>query len=92
MFNFALILIATARTGSDEFGKNNIGTLMVGKESTVSKRNTVCQLSVNVLSTGLLSASNYTMQVLYSPIREGLDRIHVNGEWLEVGFFSLRNM
>ena len=47
--------------------------------------------AINLLSTVLLSASNYTIQCLVSPNRKDLDRAHKAGRWLDIGVPSLRN-
>ena len=46
---------------------------------------------INILSTVLLSASNYTLQCLVSPGREDLDKAHKEGRWLDIGVPSIRN-
>ena len=48
-------------------------------------------LLINVLSTLLLSASNYTMQCLHSPTRAEVDRAHAAKNWVEIGIPSWRN-
>lgn len=50
------------------------------------------RLLINVLSTCLLSASSYTMQVLVSPTRTELDKAHAKGDWLDIGASGLRNL
>lgn len=47
---------------------------------------------INVLSSLLLSASNYTMQVLNAPTRSECDKAHARGDWLDIGITSLRNI
>ena len=47
---------------------------------------------INVLSTLLLGASNYTMQCLSAPTREELDNAHMQGRWLDIGVPSIRNL
>lgn len=53
---------------------------------------TAVHVLINVLSTLLLSASNYTMQVLSSPRRSDLDMAHKKGQWLDIGILSVRNI
>lgn len=48
--------------------------------------------AINVLSTLLLGASNYTMQCLTSPTREEIDRAHSRHVWLDIGIPSVRNL
>lgn len=47
---------------------------------------------INILSSLLLSASNYTMQVLNAPTRSECDKAHARGDWLDIGITSLRNI
>ena len=49
-------------------------------------------LVINVLSTLLLGASNYTMQCLSSPTRSEIDKAHSQRIWLDVGVPSVRNL
>jgi hypothetical protein len=51
----------------------------------------VTHLLVNILSTLLLGASNYAMQVASSPLRADVDRAHRQQVWLDIGVFSFRN-
>ncbi|KAF2741451.1 hypothetical protein EJ04DRAFT_480852 [Polyplosphaeria fusca] len=61
-------------------------------EKTLSRLNSGVHVLINALSTVLLSASNYTMQVLSSPSREDLDKAHNNGQWFDVGVLSTHNL
>lgn len=49
-------------------------------------------LLLNVLATLALGATNYTMQILASPIRDDLDRAHKEGVWLHFGVSGLKNL
>lgn len=49
-------------------------------------------LAINVLSTLLLGASNYSMQCLSSPTRNEIDKAHSKGIWLDIGVPSVRNL
>jgi hypothetical protein len=49
-------------------------------------------LIINILSTGLLSASNYCMQHLNAPSRQDVDRAHENRTWLSIGVQNFRNL
>lgn len=49
-------------------------------------------LIINILSTGLLAASNYCMQYLNAPTREDVDQAHKNDRWLSIGVTSSRNV
>jgi hypothetical protein len=88
--NIAMIVIgARTKLGYDRDG---VATLTEGDETTVSRWNTIGHIFINVLSTVLLSASNYTMQVLNAPTRKEIDRAHANGQWLDVGILSVHNL
>jgi hypothetical protein len=69
-----------------------VGTLFQGACKTARGWNVVIHLVVNALSTLLLVASNYCMQVLSSPNREELVRAHSRRYWLHIGVPSLRNL
>lgn len=49
---------------------------------------------INVLSTVLLSGSNYCMQVCSAPTRRDIDLAHssATAKWLDIGVPSLRNL
>ena len=53
---------------------------------------TIAQLIINILATLLLTASNYCMQVLSSPLREEVDAAHAAKEWLYIGVPNCRNL
>lgn len=49
-------------------------------------------LAINLLSTILLSGSNYCMQCLSAPTRSDIDSAHHAGRWLDIGIMSIRNL
>ena len=49
-------------------------------------------LAINILSTGLLAASNMCMQILCAPTREEVDAAHARHKWLGIGISSLKNL
>lgn len=55
-------------------------------------RNTIWHLVINILSTSMLAASNYCMQLLCAPTRSNINRAHSEGVWLDIGVQSLRNL
>lgn len=55
-------------------------------------RNRIWHLAINVLSTAMLSASNYCMQLLCAPNRSNVDKAHAHGVWLDIGIPSIRNL
>jgi hypothetical protein len=88
--NIALVVVGT-RTYSG-YDKDGVSTILEGDEAGISGLNTLIHVIINALSTILLSASNYTMQVLISPTRDEIDSAHGAGKWFEIGLFSLRNL
>lgn len=49
-------------------------------------------LLINILSTTILSSSNYCAQFLGALRREDVDRAHFRGSWLDIGIPSVRNI
>jgi hypothetical protein len=47
---------------------------------------------INVMSTILLTSTNYAMQILCASTRHEIDRVHARGQWLEVGIMSIHNL
>jgi hypothetical protein len=58
----------------------------------VRRIGTAVHLWINVLSTLLLSASNYAMQCLSAPTRKEVDVAHEKRLWLDIGVLSTRNI
>ncbi|KAI5369857.1 hypothetical protein Slin15195_G007350 [Septoria linicola] len=86
--NVILTVVLAAKFGST----SGIGTAYYGDCSVANSLNTWLHILINVLSSVLLSASNYTMQVLAAPTRQEIDKAHSKGDWLDTGTPSLRNM
>lgn len=82
---FTIAAVATSGTGI------HFGTLYTGTCAATHRTNTYFHLLINILSTFMLAASNYTMQFLCAPTREQVDRSHETGRWLTIGIVSLRN-
>jgi hypothetical protein len=82
--------IVASRLGTKRSG--NILDIMSGDGVAISRWSTIFHIIINVFSTILLAASNYTVQVLCSPTRSDLDSMHAKGLWLDVGLLSLRNL
>ncbi len=72
--------------------KGALGTLQQGSCQKTKDLSLWVHLAINVLSTLLLGASNYTMQCLSSPTREEIDTAHRRRTWLDIGIPSLRNL
>ncbi|KAK0670153.1 hypothetical protein QBC41DRAFT_273392 [Cercophora samala] len=85
--NLASTIFAISRYGSE----NGVGLLYEGDCNVVKSLDQWIHLLINVLSTGLLSASNYCMQRLMAPTRENTDKAHQQNNWLDIGVPSFRN-
>lgn len=86
--NIILLFVGFRYTGYN----NGIGILAQGRSDSMARMSTVYHILINLLSTLLLCASNYSMQVLCSPTREDIDRAHADGTYLDVGVLSPRNI
>lgn len=84
-----LIVVVAVSTSKLE---NGIGTLFTGDCKRVSTWNTALHILINALSSILLSASNYAMQVLSSPARSECDAAHARRDWLDIGANGVRNL
>ena len=69
-----------------------IGTLVQGECSKITAYNIGAHLIINILSTLLLSGSNYCMQCLSAPTRREINNAHEQGITLDIGIPSLRNL
>jgi hypothetical protein len=69
-----------------------IGTIAIGNMQRVSRTSTAYHILINILSTVLLTSSNYAMQVLCAPTRQEMDIAHAKGQWLEIGIMSFHNL
>lgn len=85
-------LIVAGATSRGGYNSDGIADLFSGDEAKISRYNTVLHVLINALSTALLAGSNYTMQVLSSPTRHDVDKAHSNGQWLDIGILSPRNL
>lgn len=71
--------------------RNGLATVFSGDCTTAKIISATAHLFINILSTLLLAASNYAMQVASSPSRADIDRAHANQHSLDIGVLSLRN-
>jgi len=81
------IIIATG-TGF----RDGRGSLYDRSCSRIQGINTTVHLVINILSSILLGASNYTMQILTAPTRIEVDRAHSKSTWPDIGIPSTRNL
>ncbi|KAF5366495.1 hypothetical protein D9757_012166 [Collybiopsis confluens] len=86
LINITILILSAIYTGGV------IGVAFEGNCDTVERYSIGIHLIINVLSTALLGASNYTMQILCAPTRADIDRAHEKGIWLDIGLQSFRNL
>ena len=89
---FNIVITAYVVAGGWEAPQGGFGALYQGSCETSRSLNVWIHLLVNALSTLLLGASNYCMQVLSAPTRDELVRAHAEQLWLHIGVPSLRNL
>lgn len=89
VINLTFMVLALKTSPLDAQSK---GTLFIGDCSTAKTANTMIHVVLNLLSSLLLGASNYCMQILVAPSREEVDRAHAAGRALEIGVPSISNI
>jgi hypothetical protein len=89
--NVAAAAYAMTRS-SRNAGNDSRRSLYTGDCETVRKLNVGIHFLINVLSTILLGASNYSMQCMSAPTRSEVNRWHAQKQWLDIGVFSMRNI
>ena len=88
LINLVVTIWAAAHYGIE----NGIGTIQKGGCDTTKTLSLWTHFAINVLSTAMLSASNYCMQCLSAPTRQDIDRAHAQHLWLDIGVRSVRNL
>ncbi|CAI6336339.1 unnamed protein product [Periconia digitata] len=88
LLNIILSIVAATRW----IKTDGIATAFTGDCDLAGRWSTALHLIINLLSSGLLGASNYCMQRLVAPTREEIDKTHAQKRWLDVGIPSLRNL
>ena len=71
---------------------NGIGTITSGNCDVSYGLNSGLHALINVLSTLLLSASNFSMQLLVAPTRGEVNKAHRRNGWFNIGVSSIRNL
>lgn len=69
-----------------------IGSIAFGSCHNLSLINTLLHGLINVLSSLLLGAGSYCMQLLVGPSRREINQAHANGRSLEIGVASIKNL
>jgi len=83
--NIALLLFGAISNGGYRGG---VVDIVYGDDRAVARWNTGLHVLINILGSCLLAANNYTIQVMSSPTREEIDKVHADGSWLAVGLLS----
>ncbi|KAF1344838.1 hypothetical protein BDV97DRAFT_373196 [Delphinella strobiligena] len=86
--NISMSAWANARFGL----KDGSSTVFEGSCSLMKRITLWANLTINILSTLLLGASNNCAQLLTSPTRKDVDLAHIKGKWLDTGVPSTRNI
>jgi hypothetical protein len=93
----SIVIVANVSTSASFWSKfppnqSRIGTLMVGNCSAVSWANSGLHLLLNIVSSLFLASGSYCMQILIAPSRALVDRCHQQGNALDIGVLSVRNL
>ena len=88
IINIVVVSWASSLPESDDL----LPILYRGSCSVVFNANIAVHVLINALSTLLLGASNYAMQLAIAPTRKDIDAAHSRRRWLEIGVPSLRNL
>jgi hypothetical protein len=80
------------KSADDVFSADHQVPVFSGDCDTAAALQLWVHLGINILSSVLLGASNFSMQVLSAPIRREVDRAHAKGSYLDIGVQSPRNL
>ncbi|RBR17039.1 hypothetical protein FVER53590_28836 [Fusarium verticillioides] len=72
--------------------RQGIGSIAFGSCHNLSLINTLLHGLINVLSSLILGAGSYCMQLLVGPSRREIDQAHAHGRSLEIGVASFKNL
>ncbi|KIW03154.1 uncharacterized protein PV09_05797 [Verruconis gallopava] len=89
VLNVAITFSALQKQHAEDSGRR---VLFEGDCRKAETLNVVAHLLINAMSTLLLSASNYGMQILTAPTRSEIDFAHAKKKWLDIGVLSLKNI
>lgn len=88
-----IVNVVLATFGSVKYATyGDVGTIYLGHCDVAKRLNVWFHFLINVLSTLLLGASNYAMQLLSAPTRNEIDKAHEKSIWLDIGISSIRNL
>lgn len=91
LINIGVTVWASRLTDNDEDGAGR-RVLYEGSCDTSKKLNVGLHVLINVLSSCLLAASNYGIQCLSAPTRRQVNEAHAEGEYVDIGILSVRNL
>lgn len=93
IINLSFVIWATTHSSDDPSGvvRPGIGIIASGECQRIKSWNTGAHVVINIISTVLLTGSNYCMQCLIAPTRKEIDTAHAQNDWLDVGIPSIRN-
>ncbi|KAK1635065.1 hypothetical protein BDP81DRAFT_270504, partial [Colletotrichum phormii] len=91
--NLSFIIWAMTRQsdGSNDIKRPGIGVITSGNCQRIKSWNTGAHVVINIISTVLLTGSNYCMQCLIAPTRDEIESAHAKNNWLDIGIPSIRN-
>jgi hypothetical protein len=69
-----------------------ISTITKGETKRITTISTAYHVLINILSTILLTSTNYAMQILCAPTRREVEKAHARGQWLDIGIMSVHNL
>jgi hypothetical protein len=87
--NVSLLLVGVI-SRDDTF--KGISTVAKGEMRRITTMTTAYHVLINVLSTILLTSTNYAMQILCAPTRHEVEKAHASGHWLDIGIMSIHNL
>lgn len=87
LINMIVYVILLSKCGAH----SGSGLLMERSCGSVQRANTGTHAVLNIVTSLMLSASNFAMVSLCSPTREEIDAAHDKKEWLSIGGMGLRN-
>ena len=92
IINIALCAAAAASRADPNDDGSSEKALWQGDCDKARQLNIGIHLVINILSTLMLSASNYAIQCLWAPTRAEIDAAHAQRFWLHIGVLSPRNI
>ena len=86
--NLIILIVVVARYQLED----GVATVWTGDCGRAAGTVTALHFLINILSSLLLAASNFSMQCLSAPTRAEVDRAHAEKRWLSIATPNLRNL